>query len=65
MQGGYQTTNLRLNRAYLQGLQIKKPRNRVRGFCKSQDGPRRPALHQLRVWSTSLFLAIQGIMARS
>jgi hypothetical protein len=24
-----------------------------------------PAWHQLRVWSTSLFLAIQGIMARN
>jgi hypothetical protein len=33
--------------------------------CLNEATGQSPALYQLRVWSTSLFLAIQGIMARN
>ena len=42
---------------------IKATGNNRSGLCKSNC--RQGQRYQLRVWSTSLFLLIQGIMARS
>jgi hypothetical protein len=52
-------------RSSLNMKQQKQSRAIACAACPDEGTGRSPALHQLRVWSTSLFLAIQGIMARN
>jgi hypothetical protein len=52
-------------RSSLNMKQQKQSRAIACAACPDEGTGQSPALHQLRVWSTSLFLAIQGIMARS